>query len=236
MTHRLHKLLLAMALTFCVLPQAYADDVLENAPVTRRMLQYRAARHELAAMFNMTLGDPYTRNWLPGVRYDYHLLEWLSIGADAMFGISSQSDTWNQISSKMKAVNPDFVMESSSLTYLASAHVQAAPLVGKFVAFGTIPVQFDVHATLSIGLAGLTGGTEIAKVQGTFSPAPGVGGGFRLFFSKFVGLNLELADVFIKRSLAVTRDSKAPTPQFGGNLFFSAGISFFLPPDLKRAD
>ena len=56
------------------------------------------------------------------------------------------------------------------------------------------------------------------------------------FPDKAIALNLELTEVFIKRTLAVTRFGQAPDPVFDGNMFFSAGLSFYLPPDLKRAD
>lgn len=238
MNKRLHTLVktVAAALVLAVSAPAFADDVLENSPVNRRALQYRASRHELSGMFNMTVGDPYTHNWMPGVRYNYHILEWLAAGANIMFGIPSQTDTSAQVQAKTKTLNDQFVMEQSSIRYLASAHVQASPLVGKFLAFGVLPVQFDVHATLSIGLAGLTGDSTIDAKQGPFSIAPGVGGGVGVFLSKSVAVNLELTEIFMKRTLAVTRFGQAPDPVFGGNLFFAAGVSFFLPPDLKRAD
>ncbi len=225
---------LATAASF--MPAALADDVLENTPVVRRALQYRTGRQELGVVFNATLGDPYTRNLLPGLRYDYHLLEWLSVGADVMYGIPVVTSTANQIRDKVHVSNANFVMEPSSISYMATAHIQAAPLVGKFVAFGSLPIQFDLHATLSFGIAGLTGGSAIDTVQGNVSIAPGIGGGFRLFFSRLVALNVDLADVYMKRTLAVTRFGQAQDPVFGGNLLFSAGLSFFLPPNLKRAD
>lgn len=219
-----------------LMTDAHADDVLENTPVVRRALQYRAGRQELGVIFNATLGDPYTRNLLPGVRYDYHILEWLSVGADLMYGIPVVTNTANQISDKVHVSNANFIMEPSSINYMATAHVQAAPLVGKFVAFGSLPIQFDLHATLSFGIAGLTGGPAIDAAQKSSTIAPGIGGGFRLFFSKVVALNVDLADVYMKRTLTVTRFGQAQDPVFGGNLLFSAGLSFFLPPSLKRAD
>ena len=133
-------------------------------------------------------------------------------------------------------MSSDLAMEPSSISYMATAHVQAAPLVGKFVAFGSLPIQFDLHATLSFGIAGLTGGPAINTAQTSATIAPGIGGGFRLFFSKFLALNVDLADVYMKRTLAVTRFGQAPDPIFSSNLLFSGGISFFLPPNLKRAD
>ena len=229
-------LLAVLSATTAFAPAALADDVLENSPVLRRSLQYRAGRQELGVVFNATLGDPYTRNLLPGVRYGYHILEWLSVGADFMYGIPLTTSTADQIATKVRIANSNFIMEPSSISYMATAHVQAAPLVGKFVAFGSLPIQFDLHATLSFGIAGLTGGPTIDAAQKSISIAPGIGGGFRLFFSKAIALNVDLADVYMKRTLAVSRFGTAQDPVYGSNLLFSAGLSFFLPPNLKRAD
>lgn len=225
-----------LVLTLLVPQMAMADDVLENAPVTRRALQYRAGRQELGVNFNATLGDPYTRNLLPGVRYGYHILEWLSVGADLMYGIPVTTANADQVAAKVKTINPNFVMEPSSISYMAAARVQAAPLVGKFVAFGSLPIQFDLHATLSFGIAGLTGGPTIDAAQKNFSIAPGVGGGFRVFVARVLAINVDLQDVYLKRTLSVSRFGQASDPIFGSNLLFSAGVSFFLPPNLKRAD
>ena len=57
-----------------------------------------------------------------------------------------------------------------------------------------------------------------------------------MFFSKAIALNVDLADVYMKRTLAVSRFGTAQDPVYGSNLLFSAGLSFFLPPNLKRAD
>ncbi len=228
--------LAVLSATTALVPLAHADDVLENAPVMRRALQYRAGRQELGLIFNATLGDPYTRNLLPGIRYDYHILEWLAVGADLMYGIPVVTGTSDQVATKVRVSNPAFIMEPSSISYMANAHVQASPLVGKFVAFGSLPIQFDLHATLSFGIAGLTGGPTISAAQSGTTIAPGIGGGFRLFFSRFLALNIDLADVYMKRTLAVTRFGQAQDPVFASNLLFSGGISFFLPPNLRRAD
>ena len=50
---------------------AVAEEVLEDSPVVRRQLQYRASRHEIGGLVASTLGDIYVRNLLPGVRYDW---------------------------------------------------------------------------------------------------------------------------------------------------------------------
>ncbi|HAN30452.1 MAG TPA: hypothetical protein DCQ06_02540, partial [Myxococcales bacterium] len=73
------------------------EDVLSGSPVVRKNLMYRAARHEINGMIGMTLADPYVRNVLPGVRYDYHLFDWLSVGGRLQVGIPVVTNLYNEI-------------------------------------------------------------------------------------------------------------------------------------------
>ncbi len=212
---------------------AQADDVLEGSPIVRRNSLYRQARHEVAAVFGATLGDPYVRTLLPGVRYDFHLRDWLSVGVDVLVGLPMQTAASQTIETKVQKNNDAFGMETTHMRFLGGAHVSVAPLVGKFIAFGSLPVNFDFHANLSIGGASVAGTAAIAP---TFSVAPGVGGGVRVFISRVVALTVDFNDVFVKRVLAVDRNSKAPPPSFQDSLIFTGGLSFFMPPDLERAE
>ena len=216
-----------------VAPQAWADDVLENSPVVRRNLQYRAARHEVAAVFGATLGDPYVRNLLPGARYDMHLYDWLSVGADLRVGIPMRRQLSDDIEVRVLKSNDTFEMDASHLRFLAGAHASVSPLIGKFVAFGSLPVTFDVHATIGFGAAGIAGS---GRLKDSISMAPSVGGGTRVFLSRVLALTVEMTSLFIDRTLAVDRNSQPPGSQFRPNLMLTAGLSFFMPPELTRAE
>ncbi len=212
---------------------AWADDVLSNSPVVRRNWQLRGGRHELTAVVGATLGDPYVHDVLPGIRYDLHLRDWLAIGIDAMAGVPVETSETKTVQAKVEKINPNFTMETTHLRLLTGAHVQVAPVVGKFIAFGSLPVNFDFHINLSVGLASVTG---TANIPANMSVAPGIGGGGRVFLSRVVAITADLNDVYVNRVLAVDRNSKAPLPSFQSSLVFTAGLSFFIPPDLERAD
>lgn len=209
------------------------DDVLANSPVVRRNLQYRGGRHEITLLFGSSLGDPFVRNVMPGIRYNLHIFDWLGLGIDLQKGIAYQTSMADQIQSKVEKNNPLFTMEGSRINYLATAHLGVAPLTGKFMAFGSLPLAFDVHFNLLFGIAGV-GGT--LAIPDAISLAPGVGGGVRIFFSRIVAATFDLSDMFINRTLAVDRNGQPPPPQYSANLLFTAGLSLILPPDLKRAD
>lgn len=226
----------AVALGLCaVQSEARAeDDVLDRAPVMRRYVEHRAGRSEIAAQFGTTFGDPYERNLLPGLRFDYHLKDWLTIGADLAVGVPVQTGMAKGIETKLSKPDNPYILSASNLKYLGTAHVGVAPLVGKFVAFGALPLAFDVHVNLAIGMAGI-GGDAVVTSSST-SLAPSVSAGVRLFLTHVVALNLDVGELFVKRSLAVNRDSKALGAAYGGNTVATFGVSFFLPADARRAD
>ncbi len=235
-------LALAVALV-CVAPlvvatPAQADDVLEGSPVVRRNTQYRAGRQEIGVLFGSTLGDPYVRNLLPGARYDLHLTDWLAVGADLAVGIPVDTAAAKTISTLVSKHNESFSMETSRVAALAGLRVSVAPLVGKFMLLDSLPMNYDFHVNLSVGLAWTPG--IASSGQGspppTFSLAPGVGGGGRLFLSRVLAITLDLNDVFIQRVLSVDRNNQPPGAAYMDHLVVMAGVSFFIPPELKRAD
>jgi hypothetical protein len=230
-----HLRIAVVAAVLCssLVPAAHADDVLEGSPVVRRNLQFRAGRHEVAGQIGLTLGDPYVRNVLPGVRYDLHWKDWLSFGAGLLVGVPIPTATADEIEVKVGATNESFVMEASRIAWMVDAHATVAPLVGKFIAFGFLPVTFDAHVTLAAGLPGI-GGTENLPTE--FAPSFGAGVGTRFFVSRVLAINVDLQDHFIKRTLAVDRNSKAATGSYAPNMMFLAGVGFFMPPEMTRAD
>lgn len=236
------RALLALVLGAAALltaPVALADDVLEGTPVVRRNLQYRAGRQEIGALFGSSLGDLYVRNLLPGARYDYHIADWISVGADLQVGIPMETETRRQVEEKVTKNNDTFQMETSRIAVLASGRTSIAPVTGKYMLLGSLPMHYDFHVNLSLGFASTPGIDAVAvggKKAPSFSLAPGVGAGVRVFLTRVVAVTVDLNDVFINRVMAVTRDGQPSTEAWVQHLVLTAGLSFFVPPDLKRAD
>ncbi len=226
-------LAVAVCVSSWVAAPAHADDdVLAGSPVVRRNLMYRAARHELAGVLGMTVGDPYVRNVLPGARYDYHLFDWLSVGGRLLVGIPVTTATYDEVDAKVTANNDTFAMEASSLRLLGMGHVSVSPLVGKMLAWSKVPIQFDVHVDLMAGFASV-GSTGDALTTGA-GLSLGAAGGLRVFISRVVAVTVDLQAVSTNRALSVNRDSKETGKKTRFNTITSVGVSFFMPPKLKR--
>ncbi|MBM4344853.1 MAG: hypothetical protein FJ100_15910 [Deltaproteobacteria bacterium] len=217
---------------------AQADDVLEGTPVVRRNSLYRAGRQEIGVVFGTSLGDPFVRNLVPGAHYDAHLTDWLSIGADLLVGIGVDTGMKAEITTKVGKHNETFDMQTSRLALLAGGHASVAPMSGKFMLLASLPLHWDLHVNLGAGVASTPGITASSggKAPPTFSVAPWVGGGGRIFLSRVLAVTADLNSWFISRTLSVDRNNQPPGAAFAGQLVFTAGVSFFVPPDLRRAE
>lgn len=228
----------ALACTLIGIAPAAADDVLEGSPVVRRNTQYRAGRQEIGVLFGSTLGDPYVRNLLPGARYDLHLTDWLAVGADLLVGIPVRTAAANTIEKLVTSHNDSFAMEVSRIATVVDVHASVAPLIGKFMLLDSLPMNYDFHVNMSFGVAWTPGieSTGLGAPPPTVSIAPGVGFGGRLFVTRVLAVTLDVSHVFINRVLSVDRNNQPPGPAYVDNLMVLGGVSFFVPPELRRAD
>lgn len=211
---------------------AAADDVLEGSPAVRRALLLRAERHEVAGLVGMSLGDPYLRNVLPGARYDYHMFDWLSLGGRLQVGIPIETEMYQQVDAKVTKTNDTFVMEASSLRMLLLGHVSVAPLVGKFLWRNASTAHFDLHLDLLAGAA-LVGSSGEALTTGP-SLALGAAGGFRFFISDVMALTADMQVLTATRAMSVNSDSKEVGRKIRFHNVLNIGVSFFMPPKLRR--
>ncbi|GEM_PF-3307418 len=229
-------LVVMVATAFVVPTEARADeDVLENSPVVRRQLQYRESRHEVSGVVGLSLSDPFVRNVLPGIRYDYHTFDWLSIGARVLVGIPVQTAMFESVDEKVARSNETFVMEATSLRFAFLAHTSVSPVVGKLLAFDSLPINFDIHFDLIAGVVAV--GSTGDNIEGTgIQFTGGAGGGLRIFISKVLAFTADLQTLVIDRPMSVNRDSKAAGGKSRFNGLALVGLSFFMPPELTRAD
>lgn len=211
---------------------AAADDVLAGAKPVRGALLMRESRHEVTGLGGITLGDAYVRNILLGARYDMHLYDWLSVGGRLQVGVPVTTATYDEVDVKVTRTNDTFAMEASSLRLLGLAHVSVSPVIGKLMLFGRSPTQYDLHVDLLGGLAAV-GSTGDALTTGP-GLALGVGAGFRLFFSNVVALNVGLETLTTDRAISVNRDSKEAGKKLRFNTLLNIGVSFFMPPKVRR--
>jgi hypothetical protein len=226
--------LASVALSFSSPTAAFAaeeQDVLAGSPVVRRQLLFRDGRHELGGRVASTLGDPYTVSLLPGLRYDYHVFDWLAVGTDIYVGIPVKLGFQDEIQSRVERANDEFTMEATSLSFAGLIRASVAPFSGKSMLFDVLPLKFDVHLDLGGGVAGIRGGTEIGN---SISPAFAVGGGLRTFVTEVIAFEAGVNFLFAKRTYSVNRDNQVPGDAFVAHPILQLGASIFLPRKIRR--
>jgi outer membrane beta-barrel protein len=149
-----------------------------------------------------------------------------------------------------------------NLNALGSAYVSLTPWHGKFAMFSALFFSYDFFVNAGLGLVNYTQNnccrvemhpTPADVAKGNTLPDPNlqdgsqfaglkiggmIGVGIHIFFTEWVGLQLELRDYIVKANpggldtngdRVLNSDDEGPQ----NNLFFGMGITFMLPPSAK---
>jgi len=188
---------------------------LEGQPAIRHRWEMRKGRFELGPSFGFSINRALRQAITFGAKLEYHLNDWLSLGAD--FGYAINIDTG--LTSELKdqcgascygpASNPadpkseaawDAHKERFSNIQLAGdVRVAFTPLSGKMGIFSKLFVGYDFYVFAGLGLAMLSnnwdGESERDGVSQGFRVGPAFGFGMRLFFTKYFSMGAEIKDL-----------------------------------------
>jgi outer membrane beta-barrel protein len=209
-------------------------SVLADAPSVRRQNLLRKSRHEITPSFGVTMGDTFTRSFLFQVGYQYHVLDWLGIGAEFGYAASMKTALTEGIEREVardpewQAANPgqSYEMPRTGLQMLALAKASFTPLSGKLVLFRKFLGYVDMHVDVGGGMAKVQG---LGKAEGATTFAVLVGGGFRFFPTRMLSVNLDVRDYMVPRKLNQPSNGKPAESKLTQNALFLLGVSFFLP-------
>ena len=251
-----------VAVLLCPALAAAAEVDLSGAPVIRRPLEWRKGRFALSPVIGVTVADPYWTTMLIGASVDYHILDWLAVGADFRYGVGFTTGLLDRIEGEitaakaadLKAVDPAAptptetegeadVLTVERLDWLVTANVQLIPVYGKFTLFDTLEMAYDLHFFAGVGYAATKRFPEDSKVrQGAASGggvAPMFGLGVRIFVIRWFAVNIEFRDYMVEMVRAVPRYSgggKVPGAEFEHNLSLSMGFTFLFPTEIDNAE
>lgn len=209
-------------------------DAFENkVPPISGQLYMKAGRFELTPTLNLSVNDPFFTKYFGGLKLDYHLTEFWSVGVTGAAGASSPTGsasicTANQGCSK--PTDAQLYQVPGRIRSMAGAEVAWSPVYGKLNILAEVPVHFDLSI---LGGADWVSYDEVlsAAVAAT-GKSPGgassIGGhlglGMRLFLSRLMALRLEVKDYVYKADIGNLDKS-----QLQSQLFVELGLSFFFP-------
>lgn len=207
-------------------PVAAQATALDGAPPIMNAVKLHDGRHALAPQFGITLNDEYERNLLAGLGWRYYFSSWVGIGVDIWAGGGVDTGLTDDINRELSRGNQAFELGTSNLQLLANATLEIVPFVGKAMVFGDEMVRVDLHLSVGVGMALVSGS---GRVDDTVSLAPMFGVGVRFFPSDSIAIGIDLKDYLVNRVLASRKDGSVPGASFGHNWLLGLSVGFFFP-------
>jgi outer membrane beta-barrel protein len=181
----MRKPIVALLLSVVVAAPAFAEsrNMLDGQASVRHRRELRSGRLELGPMLGFTFLEPYRHTLVGGVKANYHLSDWLSIGAVGVFGVVNlKTGLTNEIADSEQALinsedcggdeecggipdedGVDWQDAQNSLKFAASIRATVTPLAGKLALFKSVFAPFDLYFFGGLGVLGFkndAGGTS----------------------------------------------------------------------------
>jgi outer membrane beta-barrel protein len=187
---------------------------LEGQPAIRHRYEMRKNRFELGPSFAFSINRALRQAIMLGLRVEYHILDWLSVGADFGYGVGLDTGLTKELEERCEGTcygpasdpsNPDDIKawdvhteRFSDLRLVGDVRLIFTPISGKLGVFSKLFMGYDLYAFVGFGMALLAnkydGGNDDKASQGLrVGPAWGVG--MHLFFTKFFALGAEIKDI-----------------------------------------
>ncbi len=180
--------------------------VIQRRPFLRRN------RVEVAPFLGTNINDALASMFVAGGNLNYHLTEVMAVGVNGGYSLGSESDLFNSV-----IEDYELFPQVSKVQWWALLDFQYVPIYGKFALFNTWIIPWDTYALLGAGWTK----TELAG-----HPTLSIGAGQRYFMNHWFTLDIELRD-------NIYNEDYPGNSQLVNNLIFTAGVSFFLPPDFE---
>ncbi len=180
--------------------------VIQRRPFLRRK------RVEFAPFLGTNVNDALVGLFLAGGSLNYHLTEVMAVGVNGGFSLGSETDLFDTV-----IEDYELFPQVSKVQWYANLTYQYAPIYGKFALFNTWIIPWDTYVLAGAGYT---------KTELGGHPTLNVGLGQRYFMSRWFALALELRD-------HVYNESYPAGSEIVNNVAFTAGVSFFIPPDFE---
>jgi len=154
-------------------------------PVTAQIFRI-GGRTEAEPLFQMSVGDPFYKSWLVGVRVEHHLNERWSVGVHALGGASTISAPIEMCGGSACDAPAAAKLRSTpgNVQMMAGLEASWAPLYGKLSLFGEKTIHFDAYLALGPEFLRETIAPDAATASsGRFAVGGRAAIGERVFFS-----------------------------------------------------
>jgi len=218
----------------------------EDIYAVQQIFALRNRRLELSPTVNFSLNDPFVQHTGFGLNANYWISNVLAVGVTGVFfqGLNVPSDV-----NLFVGRSTNLVVPINEYQLAAAVNFSYVPLYGKFSMFSRYIFHWDLYVSAGVGIMRSRPFAAIDPETRTFDWNTAIlfdaNIGVRIFFSRSVGLTLELRNFVYPEQLentAIAPDSQAMCPRcrrsnttwngesrLTDNVMVSVGLTVFLP-------
>jgi outer membrane beta-barrel protein len=159
---------LALALAVPAIASA-RENPLAGQPAVRNKVEYRDLRLEISPTFEGTIKADFRHTLSVGLKLEYHLNDYLSVGGMIFYGFSPNTGLFKQIRSTLPEVRPtddptpsqgDVDQHANKMPLHGGAGLTFTPWFGKLSIFGKAFIDYDIY---------ISGGFGFAKTENSYT-------------------------------------------------------------------
>jgi outer membrane beta-barrel protein len=180
--------------------------------VIQRRPFLRNQRFEVAPFIGTNINDPLVTHFVAGGNLNYHITEVMAVGINGAYSLGSETGLFDEV-----IQDYELFPEVAQVQWYGLVHFQYVPLYGKLALFDTWIIPWDWYAIIGAGFTQ----TELDG-----HPTLMLGFGQRYFMNRWFATNIEFRD-------HIFNENFPSGSEIINNLTFTAGVTFFLPPDFE---
>lgn len=238
---------------------------LADSPAVRSRVELRSNRFEVGAGIGFGLAQAYYNPLMVGAKVGYHLSDWLTIRASGMFNlpIDWKTGLHNDLVDSLPPTDPKDGRTPSKSTAVGGlskigqvfgVHGEIVPFTGKYSLFSRIFMNYDFYALGGFGAINYASGTcqppptdtklapQSCAVSG-MRPGFNWGVGMRSYFNQYMGLGIELQDIFARENPGgrdtngdIRKVTESNDEYWAHNFFLAINFTLMLPTVPKISD
>lgn len=209
---------------------------MSKAPEVKRGIRWRAQRSEISVVIGPTVEDPYFKNLVFSLGYNYHINNWLAVGLSAGYTLPIKTKLAKEIEAERTTPGNSYSIPATYLGFVGDLHMEISPIYGKSMVANAGVLAYDFHILLGAAFMQVLW-NEDAKdrvkinTDGEFAVAPMWGAGTRLFINRMFAITVDVKDYFAKMHTHGNSDYDVPKKSWEHNIAVMVGFSIFLPTE-----
>jgi len=232
---------------------------LEGQPAVRHREEVRSGRFEIGPSVSFSLNRFVRHAILIGGKLEYHIADYLSLGADLGYGVGIDTGLTSELAGQYAndaARWEQLRRRFADIQFAGDARLSFTPFTGKMALFSKIFLGYDFYGFGGFGFAktknngsnvadfGANAGDDIDAANEGFRAGAAFGAGIHLFFNQFVALGIEFKDILfsdnesggdLTRGLTAEELAQkkvivnADDRKFSNHFFVGLNLTFYLP-------